>query len=187
MYDLRITYERTNISFYPLLTHNINHSILPVSLQTISFPECKGAFLERCLEILNDELIDISIEGAEYVIHEKRTQDQAGYNKVVIITDMSAQFVSGRLHDGIVEYPWAWQELTYDENGNALRDENDNLISSPRMLGTEGDGKWNCHNQSPEQCCQMIKDSAPIMDTKGKLLRMPFVRPLWRGGACKAF
>jgi len=116
-------------------------------------------------------LIDISSEGAEYVIHEKRTQDQAGYNKVVIITDMSAQFVSGRLHDGIVEYPWAWQELTYDENGNALRDENNNLIGSPRMLGTEGDGKWNCHNQSPEQCCQMIKDSAPIMDTRGNYIQ----------------
>ena len=84
---------------------------------------------------------------------------------------MSANYVSGRLHDGIVEYPWEWEELSYDENGNALRDENNNLIGSPRMLGTEGDGKWNCHNQSPEQCCQMIKDSAPIMDTKGNYIQ----------------
>jgi len=95
---------------------------------------------------------------------------------------MSAQFVSGRLHDGMVEYPWAWHEVQYDENGNALRDENDNLIGSPRMLGTNGDGKWKCHNQSPEQCCQMIKDSAPI-----KLLRVPSLCPFWRFGACKAF
>ena len=42
---------------------------------------------------------------AGIVIHEKRNADQGGYNKVVIVTDLTASLVKGRLSDGQVSYP----------------------------------------------------------------------------------
>lgn len=90
--------------------------------------------------------------SCEVVIHEKRTPDQAGYNKVVIVTDLTASAVVGRDNDGIVSYPFMW-----DDPSTGLR-----------TLGV--DGKWDCLGSTPEECCAKIQKSVPDPDRKGNYL-----------------
>ena len=78
------------------------------------------------------------------VVHEKRNGDQEGYNKVVIVTNELADRVVGRNGDGIVTYPFLWNDAQ----------------SGPRALGV--DGKWNCHDKSPEHCCNEIKEGKDL-------------------------
>jgi hypothetical protein len=120
--------------------------------ETITFPECQEMLLDRCLQILNEELLQLQIE-AEFIIHEKRNEDQAGYNKVVIITDLGCTTVKGKLNDGLVEYPFLW----------------DDSILGARRLGING--KWDCHEKAPEECCAEIQNSVPHPDTKGNYLQ----------------
>ena len=91
--------------------------------------------------------------SAEIVLHEKRNSDQDGYNKVVIVTNLAATQVKGRGNDGIVNYPFLW---------------NDAVTNFPHMLGM--DGKWDCHGMTPEDCCAKIKADAPNVDTKGNYI-----------------
>ena len=79
-------------------------------------------------------------------MHEKRNGDQEGYNKVVIVTSELADRVVGRNGDGIVTYPFLWNDAQ----------------SGPRALGV--DGKWNCHDKSPEHCCNEIKEGKDLMN-----------------------
>lgn len=120
---------------------------------TLTFPECKEQLLEFCLQILNRQLIELQME-AEYIVHEKRNENQDGYYKVVLITDLTATNVKGKNNDGIVNYPFLWDDA---------------VIGYPRVLGVEG--KWDCHAHTPEACCQLIQDSCPNMDTKGNMLQ----------------
>ena len=108
----------------------------------ISFPECINVLLADCIATINTQLGSIGLQTVEVVIHEKRNPDQDGYNKVVIVTNELADLVVGQQGDGIVEYPFLW----------------DDKISGVRALGV--DGKWNCHGFTPERCCSDIKDSA---------------------------
>lgn len=62
--------------------------------------------------------------SCEVVIREKRSPDQPGYNKVVIVTDLTASNVLGRNNDGKVSYPFMW----------------DDAKTGLRTLGV--DGKW---------------------------------------------
>jgi len=121
-------------------------------LMVMTFPECQQHLLSHCLAILNKQLMDLH-KDVEFVIHEKRTLDQDGYNKVVIITDMSASTVMGRQGDGIVEYPFLWD---------------DPATGAPRTLGV--DGKWDCRALTPEECCSIVKQSAPTPDRRGNML-----------------
>lgn len=97
--------------------------------------------------------------SCEVIIHEKRSPNQDGYNKVVIVTDLTAQNVVGRDNDGIVSYPFTWDDPTH----------------GPIQLGV--DGKWDCLTMSPEECCSHIQKSAPDPDTKGNLLQCHFFVP----------
>lgn len=121
-------------------------------LMTLTFPECEERLLSHCLGILNKQLLELERE-CEFVIHEKRTVDQDGYNKVVIITDMTASFVKGRQGDGIVEYPFLWD---------------DPATGAPHKLGV--DGKWDCRGLTLDECCGIIKQSAPNPDRRGNML-----------------
>ena len=87
----------------------------------------------------------------DYVIHEKRNPSQEGYNKVVIVTDLTASFVKGRLNDGIVSYPFFWDDGVQQ-----------------RMLGV--DGKWDCHLMSPDECCAFVQEGVPS-DVHGNYLQ----------------
>lgn len=118
----------------------------------VTFPECLEQLFETCLEIINSELNSLGLTTIEVVVHEKRNRNQDGYNKVVIITNELADRVAGKAHDGIVQYPFLW----------------DDAATGPRTLGV--DGKWNCHDMTPESCCQTIKASAASPDTSGKYL-----------------
>ena len=129
-----------------------------ISLQTITFPECEDHYLADCLEILNQELYQLQLD-AEIVVHEKRNIDQSGYNKVVIVTDLSATSVQGGDNDGKVLYPFLW----------------DDAISGPHMIGV--DGKFDCLNVSPQDCCNIIKASATNPDTKGNYIDCHFFVP----------
>ncbi|KAL7542848.1 hypothetical protein ACHAXR_012946 [Thalassiosira sp. AJA248-18] len=115
----------------------------------ITFPECVGQLHEDCLEIINGELASLGLSTIEVVTREKRNADQEGYNKVVIITNELADRVDGRSGDGFVTYPFMWNDSQQGQ----------------RMLGV--DGKWNCLNFSPEDCCNSIKESVPHPDIHG--------------------
>lgn len=116
--------------------------------QTTTFPECEEKFLEECLELINNELMELELD-AEIVINEKRSLDQENYNKVVIITNMSATTVMGRNNDGIVSYPFMWNDA----------------VHGPKLLNV--DGKWDCFGMSTDGCCEIIKASTPNPDVNG--------------------
>ncbi|KAL7547604.1 hypothetical protein ACHAWF_010886 [Thalassiosira exigua] len=120
---------------------------------TIRFPECNGKYLDDCLQILNEELAALQMD-CDIVVHEKRNRDQEGYNKVVIVTDLTATHVRGRFNDGVVHYPFLWDDAV---EGYA------------RTLGV--DGKWDCLALSPEECCSIVLASAPHPDAKGNALQ----------------
>jgi hypothetical protein len=88
----------------------------------------------------------------EIVVHEKRNVNQDGYNKVVIVTNEDANRVTGRTGDGIVSYPFSW----------------DDRVLGTRVLGV--DGKWNCREMTPEDCCGNIKESSKNPDTRGNYI-----------------
>ena len=88
----------------------------------------------------------------EVVVHEKRNINQDGYNKVVIVSNENANRVTGRTGDGIVSYPFTW----------------DDAVLGSRVLGV--DGKWNCRDMSPTDCCENIKESSKNPDTKGNYI-----------------
>mmetsp|Transcript_20881 Transcript_20881/g.43872 ORF Transcript_20881/g.43872 Transcript_20881/m.43872 type:complete len:334 (-) Transcript_20881:589-1590(-) len=115
----------------------------------ITFPECVEQLFERCLNIINRDLEDLGLSTVEVVVHEKRNINQEGYNKVVIITNELADQVKGRNGEGIVSYPFPW----------------DDTQTGSRMLGV--DGKWDCRELSPTDCCNTIKQSVPNKDTRG--------------------
>jgi hypothetical protein len=91
--------------------------------------------------------------SCEVVIREKRSPDQPGYNKVVIVTDLTASNVLGRNNDGKVSYPFMW----------------DDAKTGLRTLGV--DGKWDCMSLTPEECCTKIQESVPDPDTKGNYIQ----------------
>ncbi len=107
----------------------------------VTFPECVGQLYEDCLAIINGEIASLGLSTIEVVTHEKRNANQEGYNKVVIITNELADRVKGHAGDGIVIYPFMWNDSQ----------------SGQRSLGV--DGKWNCHDLTPEDCCEIIKTS----------------------------
>lgn len=125
----------------------------------ISFPECVEKKFEDCLDIINADLQNLGLSTVEIVVHEKRNINQEGYNKVVIVTNDNADKVSGRAGDGIVTYPFTW----------------DDAVLGTRVLGV--DGKWNCLDVSPQDCCDTIKASAKNVDTRGNFIECHFFVP----------
>jgi hypothetical protein len=107
----------------------------------ISFPECVEKLLQDCLDTINGQVSALSLATLEIIVHEKRNLSQPGYNKVVIITNELADRVKGRAGDGMVTYPFLW----------------DDLATGLKSLGV--DGKWNCVDITPEACCEDIKES----------------------------
>jgi hypothetical protein len=118
----------------------------------ISFPECLEKLFSDCLDVINNDLANIGLSTIEIVVHEKRNINQEGYNKVVIVTNELADTVKGRGGEGIVSYPFQW----------------DDSINGLRTVGV--DGKWNCQGYTPEDCCSTIKESVPNPDTKGNYI-----------------
>lgn len=116
----------------------------------VTFPECVDQLFQDCLDIINSEIAGLGLSTIEVVVHEKRNLDQDGYNKVVIITNELADRVKGKSDDGMVEYPWVWNDM----------------VTGPRTLGVAG--KWNCQFDTPEDCCAKVKQSAPNVDNRGK-------------------
>merc|ERR1719174_1582569 len=76
----------------------------------VSFPDCIEKLFEECLSIINGDLENLGLSTIEVVVREKRNANQDGYNKVVIITNELADRVKGRAGDGIVNYPFLWQD-----------------------------------------------------------------------------
>ena len=107
----------------------------------ISFPECVEKLLQDCLDMINQQVVNLGLATLEIIVHEKRYLSQPGYNKVVIITNDLADRVKGRAGDGIVTYPFLW----------------DDFVTGLKSLGV--DGKWNCVDITPEACWEDIKES----------------------------
>jgi hypothetical protein len=114
-------------------------------MQVITFPECLEQLFENCLSLVNTQVQELGLDPYDIVIHEKRNIDQPGYNKVVIITDMLAEHAVGLLGDGVISYPFQW----------------DDAVLGPRTLSV--DGKWNCLGYTPEDCCNSIKQSEFVL------------------------
>ena len=102
-------------------------------------------FLADCTAFINSEITKIGLATVEIVVHEKRNLNQEGYNKVVIVTNEMADKVVGRAKDGIVSYPFMWDD---------------------KFVGSRLLSPWNCVNITPEDCCLMIKQSVPNPDIK---------------------
>ena len=66
--------------------------------------------LADCLAFINSEMSGLGLATIEFVVHEKRNLSQEGYNKVVIITNEQCDRVVGRAGDGIVSYPFMWDD-----------------------------------------------------------------------------
>ena len=94
------------------------------------------------------------MEDNARIVHDKRNLAQEGYNKVVIITDLTATAVKGKNGDGKVHYEFPWDDAT---EGQA-RILNDN-------------GVWDCHALDPSECCNLIQASAPNPDRKGNMIQ----------------
>ena len=112
-----------------------------LQFKMISFPECIEKLLQECLNAINRQVAALGLATLEIIVHEKRNLSQPGYNKVVIITNDLADRVKGRAGDGMVTYPFLW----------------DDLATGLKSLGV--DGKWNCVDITPEACCEDIKQS----------------------------
>lgn len=98
-------------------------------------------FLQDCLNSINGQVSSLGLARIETIVHEKRNLNQQNYNKVVIITNDLADRVKGQAGDGMVSYPFLW-----DDGERGLK-----------QLGVNG--KWNCVDLSPEDCCLAIKES----------------------------
>ena len=133
------TYVLQHLLFSTLLTCPCFHLMLHI--KAITFPECVEMLFQDCLDTIDGQVQDLGLASIEKVVHEKRNLSQEGYNKVVIITDKTAERVLGQAGDGIVSYPFLW----------------DDAVSGLKSLGV--DGKWNCVNLTPAQCCLDIKES----------------------------
>lgn len=157
--DERILYEETDMLRKKYSDHDLDRAYLndqraldlerKIYETMITFPECLGLIFQDCLDAINSQIADIGLSTIEVVVHEKRNPDQEGYNKVVIVTNELADRVAGRTGDGIVKYPYLWNDS----------------VSGSRVLGDAG--TWNCAGDSPEVCCEKIKQSAPNQDDKG--------------------
>jgi hypothetical protein len=130
----------TMLNLFMLISRCLLFTVVLLIFKAITFPECVEMFLQDCLDTINNQASAVGVATFEVIVHEKRNIDQPGYNKVVIITNSMADRVMGRAGDGIVTYPFLWE----DSNGW-------------KSLGV--DGKWNCATKTPEECCQDIKDS----------------------------
>jgi len=128
----------------------------------VTFPECVDQFLQDCLNMINGQVQSLGLATIETVVHEKRNLSQPGYNKVVIVTNKKADRVEGQAKDGIVTYPFLW----------------DDALTGLKSLGV--DGKWNCESITPEECCQDIKESAPTVDKRGNYVECHIFVP-WGG------
>mmetsp|Transcript_2123 Transcript_2123/g.4061 ORF Transcript_2123/g.4061 Transcript_2123/m.4061 type:complete len:183 (+) Transcript_2123:488-1036(+) len=133
---------------------------------TITFPECQRKYLEDCLQIISAQLAELEME-CDIIINEKRTIDQESYNKVVIVTDLTAELVKGKNNDGKVSYPFMW----------------DDAEQGLRVLGV--DGKWDCNLLSPDACCNLIKSSVPNPDTRGNYIQCHIFVPYGGVGNAK--
>mmetsp|Transcript_38548 Transcript_38548/g.82247 ORF Transcript_38548/g.82247 Transcript_38548/m.82247 type:complete len:324 (-) Transcript_38548:361-1332(-) len=116
----------------------------------VTFPECVERLFDHCVGLINRDLRKLGLNTVEMIVREKRNHNQESYNKVVIVTNELGDRVLGRSGDGIVEYPYLWNDAEQGE----------------RKLGV--DGKWNCLNKTPEECCTDVKSSAPHPDENGK-------------------
>lgn len=157
--DERVLFEETDMLRKKYSDHDLDRAYLndqraldlerKIYETMITFPECLGLIFQECLDAINSQIADIGLSTIEVVVHEKRNPDQEGYNKVVIVTNELADRVVGRTGDGIVKYPYLWNDS----------------VSGQRVLGDAG--TWNCVGDSPEDCCEKIKQSAPNPDEKG--------------------
>ncbi|KAL7528147.1 hypothetical protein ACHAWF_007769 [Thalassiosira exigua] len=121
--------------------------------EAITFPECGEHLLDECLQIISQQLAELQID-ATTVVREKRNEDQEGYYKVVIVTDLTATLVKGKHGDGMVDYPFLWDDA---------------VEGFAKTLNANG--QWDCHNKSPEECCSIVLASCPNPDTKGNTLQ----------------
>lgn len=133
----------------------------------INFPECVERLFKHCLAIINRELASLGLTTIEVIVYEKRTPTDEGYQNVVIITNMLADRVLGRAGDGIVTYPYIWNDAQM----------------GPRTVGV--DGKWNCLSFTPEDCCRVIKEGVPNPDVRGRSFGCHIFVPFGGAGNAK--
>ena len=141
-----------------VLTHSYcNCFPSPSYIKVITFPECLEQLFENCLNLVNTQVTELGLDSYEIVVHEKRNINQPGYNKVVIITDTLAERVVGQFGDGVVSYPYQW----------------DDAVLGSRILSV--DGKWNCFGYSPDACCDQIKQSTILLRLQRHLSFSPAI------------
>ena len=123
------------------------------------FPECIGLSVEQCEDLIEQEIAenpDLFPGGVVFDVRSKRQITDDTYNYVVLVTDEVGEHVTGRLGDGVVEYPFVW-----------------------RKDGAEVEiGPWDCDMVTPlkmAECCAYIKASVPGVDDNGRHIEVRIV------------
>lgn len=106
---------------------------------TTSFPACEDMPIPVCEQIIRKGLRELGLPWKRFRLEKrpKRDEGDEGFNKVVILTDLLAEFVAED-----PTYPYEWH-------------------------GTEGSraiGPWNCVGLTPEACCDLIKQDVQDPD-----------------------
>ena len=99
-----------------------------------------------CIGQINRDMRKLGLNKIKIKVHKKRKHVDEGYNKVVVITNELGDLVVGRTGDGIVSYPYLWD---------------DELLG---LRSVNVDNKWNCLGKTPEDCCKDITDSEFCVD-----------------------
>lgn len=123
------------------------------------FPECIGLSVDQCEDLIEQEIAenpDLFPGGVVFDVRSKRQITDDTYNYVVLVTDEVGEHVTGRLGDGVVEYPFVW-----------------------RKDGAEVEiGPWDCDMATPlktAECCAYIKASVPGVDDNDRELEVRIV------------
>jgi len=124
------------------------------------FPECIRLSVDQCEDLIEQEIgenPDLFPGGVVFDVRSKRQITDDTYNYVVLVTNDTGEHVTGRLGDGVVEYPFLW-----------------------RKDGVEVQiGPWDCDVGTPLttwECCAFVKASVSGVDENGRELEC-YIQP----------
>jgi len=154
---------------------------------TLQFEECRGRTVDECESIINQLLAENPklFDGRDhltYVAHQIRQPGDPNYNRLGLMTNMAGDGVVGLNADGIVKFSnpnfggqsvWCPSDTPCPEDHNRLQHIDDKCCFAI--------GPWDCDTGVPktvDDCCDMIKASAPGADHNGNFLSCHAVYPL---------
>lgn len=124
---------------------------------TVVFEECLHKHVDVCKDLIQQKVTEFpslfdNRDHLDYYVQEVRTAEQEEYYLVGLRTDVTETHVTGITGDGMVWYPFVWNDS----------------VHGPMEIGP-----WDCDVGTPltvEACCNMIKTTVPNADVNGNHL-----------------